>query len=294
MTTEIANTAPRPDGVSHDVCLVLRDVSVAYGRRVVLRDVFADIRRGQVVGIIGPNGSGKSTLLKAIVGLVPLLSGEITLFGEPASRVLRRIAYVPQREAVDWEFPVTVYDVVMMGRLPRIGWLRRPRSADRTKVEEVLRRVGMWEHRTDQIGRLSGGQQQRVFIARALAQDADVYLLDEPMTGIDTSTQEVIQGVIEELRADGKIVLLATHDLESASCSCDCLCCVNERMVSFGPTEETYTPEVLAETYGGVPVIMLARSDGTLPDPHSHTHQHSHRHDNPDHAHNEADARHDH
>lgn len=285
MTTEAAKTNEGGNGASHDVCLVLRDVSVAYGRRIVLRDVFADIRRGQVVGIIGPNGSGKSTLLKAIVGLVPLVSGDIRVFGEPASSARRRVAYVPQREAVDWEFPVTVCDVVMMGRLPRVGWLRRPGRADSTKVEEVLRRVGMWEHRRTQIGQLSGGQQQRVFIARALAQDADVYLLDEPMTGIDASTQEVVQDVIDELRRGGKIVLIATHDIESASCTCDCLCCVNERMVSFGPTEETYTPEVLSETYGGLPVIMLGRSDGALPDPHGHTHQHSHAH---------SDAGHDH
>src|SRR5438132_5582640 len=175
---QAANSA----AADHDSCLVLRDVAVAYGRKVVLREVFADIRRGQVVGIIGPNGSGKSTLLKAIVGLVPLLSGKITLFGRSVSGLKDRIAYVPQRELVDWEFPVTVFDVAMMGRLPSIGWLRRPRKQDVEAVEDALDRVGMLAYRSDQIGRLSGGQQQRVFIARALAQDAEVYLLDEPMT----------------------------------------------------------------------------------------------------------------
>ncbi len=278
-----AANGQRGNGEDHDVCLVIRDVAVAYGRRVVLRDVVADIRRGQVVGVVGPNGSGKSTLLKAIVGLVPLLSGEITLFGQPATTMRRQIAYVPQRELVDWDFPVTARDVVLMGRLPRLGWLRRPGKEDAERADAALERVGMQEYGRVQIGRLSGGQQQRVFIARALAQEAEVYLLDEPMTGIDTSTQEVILGLIQELREAGTIVLLATHDLESASCACDCLCCVNERMVSFGPTQETYTPEVMSLTYGGLPVIMLGRSDGTTLDPHTHSHIHSH-----------GDAGHDH
>jgi manganese/zinc/iron transport system ATP- binding protein len=261
----------------HDSCLVLRDVAVAYGRKVVLSGVSADIQRGQVVGIVGPNGSGKSTLLKAIIGLVPLVSGRIELFGQPARAVKGHIAYVPQREMVDWEFPVTVFDVVMMGRLPRIGWLRSSGRDDEAAAGRALERVGMLDYRATQIGRLSGGQQQRVFIARALAQDSDVYLLDEPMTGIDTTTQEVILEVIDELRASGRIILLATHDLASASCACDCLCCVNQRMVSYGPTEETYTPEVMAETYGGLPVIMLNRPGGVLPDPHAHD-LHAHEH----------------
>src|SRR3989454_3832699 len=189
---------------NHDSCLVLRDVAVAYNRRIVLQEVSADIQRGQVVGIIGPNGSGKSTLLKAIVGLVPLIAGQITLFGRPISGAKSRIAYVPQRELVDWEFPVTVFEVVMMGRLPRIGWLRRASAVDVETVEDALDRVGMLAPRGDQIGRLSGGQQQRVFIARALAQDADFPLRDEPMTGIDTSTQEVILRIIDELKAEGR------------------------------------------------------------------------------------------
>src|SRR3990170_7663318 len=190
-----------PASAEHEACLVLRDVAVAYGRKVVLREVSADIRRGQVVGVIGPNGSGKSTLLKAILGIAPLVAGSVALFGRPAASVRGRIAYVPQRELVDWEFPVTVFDVAMMGRFPRLGWLRRPRRGDIDVVERALGRVGMLEHRNTQIGRLSAGQQQRVFIARALAQEADVYLLDEPMTGIDTATQEVILRIIDELKA---------------------------------------------------------------------------------------------
>ena len=213
-------------------------------------------RRARSIGIIGPNGGGKSTLLKAILGLVPIVRGSVTLFGHPSVAMRSRIAYVPQREMVDWDFPVTVWDVVMMGRYPHVGWLRRPGAADAALVAEVLRQVGMWELRHTQIGQLSGGQQQRVFVARALAQAADVLLLDEPFNGIDAQTQEVIRTIIESGRQTGKIVLLATHDLVNASCACDCLCCLNLRMVSYGPTQETYTAETLAATYGG-PVIML-------------------------------------
>ena len=255
--------------------LALRDLTVAYPPRVVLRGVSADIRCAQVVGLIGPNGGGKTTLLMAILGIVPIVSGTVTLFGRPAAAMRTRMTYVPQRELVDWDFPVTVREVVMMGRYPGIGWLRRLGRRDHESVDRVLERVGMQEHRGTQIGRLSGGQQQRVFIARALVQDADVLLLDEPLVGIDAATQEVILQIIEEQRRAGKIVLLATHDLASASCSCDCLCCLNGRMVSFGPLQETYTAENLAATYGG-PVIMLGQP-GTpvshhVAEPAHHTH----------------------
>jgi len=279
--------AARNGGAGHGDCLVLRDLTVAYGNRIVLKGVHADIRRGQVIGVIGPNGGGKSTLLKAILGIVPIVSGSATLFGRPTTAMRRHIAYVPQREAVEWDFPVTALDVVLMGRYPRAGWVRRPGRADREVALAMLDRVAMAEARTRQIGELSGGQQQRVFIARALAQEADVLLLDEPMNGIDAATQEVILDVIEEQRRAGRIVLLATHDLVSASCACDCLCCVNERMVSYGPVADTYTPETLAETYGG-PVIMLGRSEGEQAHTHhqrgEHAH-HTHVHENLGHEH---------
>jgi manganese/zinc/iron transport system ATP- binding protein len=278
-----ARHAPAP----HDECLVIRGLTVAYQRKVVLSDVAADIRRGQVIGVIGPNGGGKSTLLKAILGIAPVISGTVTVFGRPASEMRSRMAYVPQREVVDWDFPVTVHDVVMMGRYRRAGWLRRPGKCDRAVVDGMIERVGMAAYRRSQIGQLSGGQQQRVFIARALAQEGDVLLLDEPMNGIDASTQDIILEIIEEQRAAGKIVLLATHDLVSASCACDCLCCVNERMVSYGPLEETYTAENLAQTYGG-PVIMLGRTD--LPEP-VHTH-HSGDHAHHQHAHENLGGEH--
>ncbi len=276
----MANSKQLP--VDHEDCLVLRDVSVGYQRKVVLKGVQADIRRGQVIGVVGPNGGGKTTLLKAVLGLAPVASGSITLFGRPASKMRSHMAYVPQREVVDWDFPVTVHDVVMMGRYPRTRGLRRPGRHDRAVVDSMLARMEMADHRETQIGQLSGGQQQRVFLARALAQEADLLLLDEPMNGIDASTQEVILQVIEEQRLAGKIVLLATHDLVSASCACDCLCCVNERMVSYGPLNETYTADNLAATYGG-PVIMLGPADrNELPHTHHagdhahHTHVHEH------------------
>ena len=200
-------------GHAPDDCLVLRGVTVAYDRRVVLRDVSGDIARGQVVGIIGPNGGGKSTLLKAIAGIVPLAGGSVTLFGAPVAKARKRIACVPQREVVDWDFPVSVRDVVLMGRYPHMGLLGRASQKDHVAVEEALRRVDMADYATAQIGRLSGGQQQRVFIARALAQEAELLLLDEPMTGVDAPTQELVLEVIEEERRRGKLILMATHDL---------------------------------------------------------------------------------
>jgi len=274
-------------GMGPEDTLIVSDLSVAYGRRVVLRKVSAEIGRGQVVGVVGPNGGGKSTLLKAVAGIIPRLSGEVTLFGRPIASQRSKVAFMPQREIVDWDFPVTAADVVMMGRYPRTSWLHRTQRYDHEVVDEMLDRVGMLEYRDRQIGSLSGGQQQRIFVARALAQEADVLLLDEPMTGIDASTQEVVMKIIEEQRQQGKIVLLATHDLFAASCACDCLCCVGERAVSFGPTEEMYTEETLTEVFGG-PVIILgqqsepAPAHGYMPG-HGvhHEHEHDHTHETP-------------
>ena len=192
-----ANTRPiagdRIDGADlHASCLVLHDVTIMYGRKVVLARVSADIPRSQVVSIVGPNGSGKSTLLKAIAGLIPLASGDITLFGEPIGDMRKHVAYVPQREDVDWSFPVSVHDVVMMGRFPRRGWLARSNAEDRQVVEEAMRQLAIADLARRQISELSGGQQRRAFIARAIAQEPDVILLDEPMTGIDAETHDRI------------------------------------------------------------------------------------------------------
>ncbi len=203
-----AREAPAP---AHESCLVLDDVTIAYGRRVVLSHVNADILRGQIVSIVGPNGSGKSTLLKAIAGLVPLAGGAITLFGEPIARMRRRVAYVPQREDVDWSFPVAVRDVVTMGRYALRGWLRRPSPDDGRRVAYALDHLGISSLAARQVGELSGGQQRRAFIARALAQEPDVILLDEPMAGIDEETHDRILELFEEWCAEGRVVLQATH-----------------------------------------------------------------------------------
>jgi ABC-type Mn2+/Zn2+ transport system ATPase subunit len=202
---------PAGNEALHASCLVLRDITIAYGSRVVLSHVDADIPRSQVVSIIGPNGSGKSTLLKAIAGLIPVADGDITLFDQPIDRMRRHVAYVPQREDVDWEFPVSVRDVVMMGRYPRSGWLRPSSAEDHHVVMHAMERLGIADLARRQIRELSGGQQRRTFIARAIAQESDVILLDEPMTGIDAATHDRILELFEEWRAEGKVVLQATH-----------------------------------------------------------------------------------
>lgn len=211
MTTTLP-ASDRERSRAHEECLVLRRVAVAYGRDVVFRDVSADIPRGEVVSIVGPNGSGKSTLLKAVAGLIPLAEGEITLFGAPIARVRDRIAYVPQREDVDWTFPISVREVVAMGRHAVRGWLRPPpRDGDAPAIDAALERLGIADLAGRQIGSLSGGQQRRTFIARAVAQDPDLFLLDEPMAGVDAATHDRILELFDEWRDRGKIVLQATH-----------------------------------------------------------------------------------
>ena len=227
------------------------DVTVAYGRRPVLWNIDLTISEPCLFGIVGPNGAGKSTLLKAALGLVPLAGGEVRLFGEPLDRVRRRVGYVPQRETVDWDFPVSVMDVVLMGTYSRVGWLRRPGAAERAVARESLARVGLEDLAGRQIGRLSGGQQQRVFLARALAQQADVYFLDEPMAGVDARSQEQILTVLSGLRELGKLVIVVHHDLRAVTDWFDAVALIDMRLVATGPTRETLTPDNLRRTYAG-------------------------------------------
>jgi ABC-type Mn2+/Zn2+ transport system ATPase subunit len=263
-----ATAAARPgDG------LLIRDLAAGYGGEATLRDVNLDLPSGSITGVVGPNGSGKSTLLKAILGLTPEVSGEVRLGGVEVDRVRRRIAYVPQRELVDWGFPITAADVVMMGRYPRLGVVRRPRAEDRARVADALARVGMGALAGRQIGALSGGQQQRVFLARALVQEASVLLLDEPMTGVDRATEQAIDVLLHELRDAGATVVITTHDLESASEQCDLLAFVNHRIVAFGPPAETFTPPTLHATFGGELLILQAGD---------HRHIHAGGHHGPD------------
>jgi manganese/zinc/iron transport system ATP- binding protein len=234
----------------------VKNLTVAYGSRSALSGVSADMERGQIVGVVGPNGAGKSTLLKAIVGLVPIVDGTITIHGKPAAKQRHEVAYVPQREEVNWEFPVAVEDVVMMGRYGRIGWFRRAGDDDRRRVDQAMEMVDLTDIRDRHINQLSGGQQQRVFLARALAQDASVLLLDEPLSGVDATSQERILQLLHDLAAEGRTVVMATHDLSSAACNCHCVCCLNHEMVAMGPPAETLSRDNLHATYGSQLLIL--------------------------------------
>ena len=231
--------------------LEFHDVTVAYGRRPVLWNVDLTVPGACLFGIIGPNGAGKSTLLKAALGLVPLAGGEVRILGAPLDQVRSRVGYVPQRESVDWDFPVTVTDVVLMGTYARLGWLRRPGPRERSLAAECLDRVGLSDVADRQIGRLSGGQQQRVFLARALAQQADVYFLDEPMAGVDARSQERIFRVLSDLRAEGRLVVIVHHDLRSVAEWFDAVALIDMRLVATGPVAAVLTPENLRRTYAG-------------------------------------------
>ena len=222
----------------------------------MLYGIDVTIPPGKLIGIIGPNGAGKSTLIKSIMGLIPIEAGWIRLFGEPGKRHLKRVAYVPQRKSVDWDFPVNVLDVVMMGRYGRLGLFRWPKAHDREVAWACLEKVHMRTYADRQIANLSGGQQQRVFLARALAQECDLYLMDEPFAGVDAATEDSIIELLHALRADGKTILMVHHDLPTARNYFDMLMLLNMRLIDFGPTETMFTYEKLQKTYGGRLTIL--------------------------------------
>lgn len=234
----------------------IHDLSVAYGQRPVLWDVDASIPSGALCAIVGPNGAGKSTLLKTVLGLIPPTNGAITIFDEQINTARHKIAYVPQRESVDWDFPVSAIDVVLMGRYGHVGWFRRPRKADKEIAHECLEQVGMSEFAHRQIGQLSGGQQQRLFIARALAQDATLYLMDEPFAGVDTTTEQAIIKIMRKLRSDGKTIVTVHHDLQSVPEYFDWVMMLNFRLIAAGPVSAVFIPENLQKTYGGRLTIL--------------------------------------
>jgi manganese/zinc/iron transport system ATP- binding protein len=236
--------------------LEVHDLTVAYHQRPVLYGIDVEVPPGQLVGIMGPNGAGKSTLIKAVMGLLPPVSGWVKIFGEPAGKQIRRVGYVPQRESVDWDFPVNVMDVVLMGRYGGLGLGRRPGAIDRDIARSCLEKVGMLPFANRQISNLSGGQQQRVFLARALAQESDVYLMDEPFAGVDATTEAAIVSLLQELKERGKTILVVHHDLTSARQYFDMLLLINMRLVAFGPTADVFTPEILQKTYGGRLTIL--------------------------------------
>lgn len=229
----------------------VHDLTVAYARKPVIWDIDCAIPHGSLTAIAGPNGAGKSTLLKAILGLVPPISGHALVLGEPIEKVRHRVGYVPQRESVDWDFPVSVLDVVLMGTYGRVGWIRRPGKRERAFAEECLEKVGLMPFRDRQISHLSGGQQQRVFVARALAQDSDVYLLDEPFAGVDAATEAAILKVLRELRSAGKTIVAVHHDLQTVSQYFDHAVLLNVHIIAAGKIADVFTAENLQKTYGG-------------------------------------------
>lgn len=242
------------DSVSHPR-LDVENVSVSYSNgHLALHDASFRLASGTICALVGVNGSGKSTLFKSIMGFVTPTAGRVTINGLPVREVLKQhqVAYVPQAEDVDWEFPVSVWDVTMMGRYGAMNFLRIPRAVDKRKVEESLRRVSMWEFRDRQIGELSGGQKKRVFLARALAQGGHVILLDEPFTGVDVKTEEAIIALLRELRKAGCIILVSTHNLGSVPEFCDQVVLINRTVLAYGPTSEVFTEQNLSAAFGGV------------------------------------------
>jgi manganese/zinc/iron transport system ATP- binding protein len=233
------------------VAVEVHDLTVAYHRKPVLWDVDVCLPAGKLIAIIGPNGAGKSTLVKAILGLVPPASGWVRVFERSVREARDLIGYVPQRESVDWDFPVNALDVVMMGRYGRLGWIRRPGREDREIARAALLKVGMDGYASRQISQLSGGQQQRVFLARALAQDSAIYFMDEPFAGVDAATEKAIVELLRALREAGRTVVAVHHDLQTVPEYFDHVVMLNMRLVAAGPTQEVFTRENLQKTYGG-------------------------------------------
>jgi manganese/zinc/iron transport system ATP- binding protein len=260
MTAPTVQSTPGPAG-GEPPAMEIHDLTVSYHRRPVLWNVDLAVPQGKLVGIIGPNGAGKSTLIKAVMGLIPLSSGWVQVLGKPVGQMRQEVAYVPQRESVDWTFPVTVMDVVLMGRYGKVPWYRRIGSADRDRAADALRQVGMLNYARRQISNLSGGQQQRVFLARALVQESRIYFMDEPFAGVDAATEAAIVKLLQDLREAGKTVLVVNHDLQTAQQYFDMLLLLNMRLVAFGPTDEVFTPELLQKTYGGRLTILADVAD---------------------------------
>ena len=229
----------------------VQDLTVAYREQPALWDVDLSVPPGVLLAIVGPNGAGKTTLLKAILGLLRPVAGQVLIFGQPVEQQRRRISYVPQRGSVDWDFPTSVLDVVMMGTYGELGWIRRPGRRERERALAALEQVGMRELSDRQISQLSGGQQQRVFLARALVQDADIYLMDEPFQGVDALTERAIVTLLQELRAQGKTVIAVHHDLQTVPEYFDWVMLLNVRRIACGPVSEVFNEQNLRLTYGG-------------------------------------------
>ena len=230
--------------------LSVSGLSFAYRDSLVLREVTLDLPQGVVLGVIGPNGAGKSTLLKAVVGLLKPAKGTVACFGQPLQKVRRRVGYMRQASSVDWDFPTTVSDVVLMGTYGGLGWFRRPGTKERDVAAAALRRVGIPHLAHRPINQLSGGERQRTFLARLLAQEPDLLLLDEPFAGVDAASQEAITSVLHGLRDEGRTVVIVHHDLATVPTLCDWTCLLNRTVMGFGPTKEVFTDEMVKQAYG--------------------------------------------
>lgn len=237
--------------------ITIEGLSVSYDKKRVLSNVYLRIEEGRLIGVLGPNGAGKSTLFKSILGLISNNTGTITIFGKPISESRKRIAYVPQRDEVDWTFPATVRDIVMMGRFPAKTIWQKMDAIDHRKAQEAMEELSILDLADRQIGALSGGQQQRVFLARALCQEADILMLDEPFVGVDITTEEHIIRVLRKLSKEGKTLLVVHHDLSSVKEYFDQVILINQRLVAYGDTDTTFVAENIAKTYGAPHTILL-------------------------------------
>lgn len=239
----------------------VKNLTVSYNKKTAIRNINLEIKAGSVIGILGPNGAGKSTLLKAIVGLMPADTGEIKIFGGEISSERKKISYIPQKEQYDWDFPVNVYDVVMMGRYVHLPLFRFPKLKDKSIVQEMVKKLGMEKYANRQIRQLSGGQQQRIFLARALAQQSEVYLLDEPFAGVDAKTEKIIIDLLKELKSQGKTLLVVHHDLGNVTEYFDELILINHTLIAFGKVGSVFTKELITKTYGGrLSILQQAES----------------------------------
>jgi manganese/zinc/iron transport system ATP- binding protein len=244
-----------------DPALEVHDLTVSYDRKPVLWDIDLTLPKGALIGVIGPNGAGKSTLIKTVMNLLPTSSGHVKIFDKNLDEVRSRVSYVPQRESVDWDFPASVLDVVLMGRYGMRGLFKRMRKADEDAALDALAKVGMDSYRDRQISQLSGGQQQRVFLARALVQQAELYLMDEPFAGVDMSTEAAIIELLRDMRSKGQTVVVVHHDLQSAAEYFDWIVLLNMRLVASGPTKEVLTTDLLQHTYGGKLTLLANVGD---------------------------------
>lgn len=240
-----------PSNSNRPAPITVQNLSMRYHHKPVLTDVSFEIPEGKTIAIVGPNGAGKSTLLKGIMGLEPLIEGNVSFFGEPLADKRLSTAYVPQREEIDWDFPISVMDVVLMGRHGQLKLWQRPGKLDHEIAEQALKDLQMWDFRDRQISQLSGGQQQRVFLARALAQQANLYLMDEPFAGVDVATEKAIIELFKNLKAQSKTIVCVHHDLNTVGEYFDWILFINARLVAAGPVEEVLTKENLQKTYGG-------------------------------------------